>query len=62
MEQKINDMSCTFTISKKKQTQDSTIDGFCKFNTKKTANSLWESLKSHGRVMPNDIPLEKHTR
>lgn len=58
LETSVADMMCTFTLAKRKQTLDSTTDGFCKFSTKKTSALVWDCLNKEGRLIPGEIPID----
>ncbi|KAL0831404.1 hypothetical protein ABMA28_002220 [Loxostege sticticalis] len=53
LEQKIEDTPCTFTISKKKQENETIHEDYCLWNAAKTSSYVWECLKKHGRLEPD---------
>lgn len=53
LEQKIQDNTCTFTISKKKQETEKIHEGYCLWNAAKTSGYVWDCLKRLGRLEPD---------
>lgn len=53
LEQKINDVPCTFTIAKKKDEKETIHEGYCLWNAAKTSSYVWECIKKHGKVSPD---------
>lgn len=53
LEQKIGDTTCTFTVAKKKDTNETIHEGYCLWNAAKTSNYVWECLKKHGKLEPD---------
>ncbi|KAI8422581.1 hypothetical protein MSG28_006373 [Choristoneura fumiferana] len=53
LEQKIGDTTCTFTVAKKKDTNETIHEGYCLWNAAKTSSYVWECLKKHGKLGPD---------
>ncbi|GBP80065.1 Non-lysosomal glucosylceramidase [Eumeta japonica] len=55
LEQKIGDTPCTFTVAKTKQENEMIHDCYCVFNVAKSSNFVWECLKTHGKLEPENM-------